>query len=574
MTQGMTGATASQSPTRQRRLRWRPEFALLVLMVLSAWAILEAGQGTVFRGDDWDLLLSRQAFSFDSYLQPHVSHLIAVQIAVQNAIVALVGPEQAIMRVALLLATLAVAALLFVFARERVGPWPAVALVAPLLFLGTGSDSLIWPTQLGVVLSLALGIAALLTVDRPSTRARIASLILLLISVGAGSDGLFFTVGIGIWLSVARRWRDLWVPGVPLAVFLAWSAKYGTQSGGNPFGQAPGFFVDSVAAGISAITGFGFTLGQPLAVALLACLLLATAILVLARRRQLEWGAATAGIVAMPLMSSAALALTRAEGGDPYASRYMYPGTVLLLLAVAELLRSKAVREYFAGPPAVLVLGLSAVFVAFNLHVLDQAGNDARVQADWIRGRIKAIEVAGQSAPPDLVLTPAQDMGNTTAGGYLSSLDDFGESPVGRFTMSEVSEEGRQFADLQLFEAGTIDFRRDHRRKGSGAIPQIDLPDAPVRRLGGCLVGEASVNTQVTVPSGGLLVIPGPRTNLTILLRRYASEYAPAPGQPSAPGEIVREETLILPSEATAQLPPWHAQLGGSGPIRLCGARR
>src|SRR5262249_17445637 len=131
-------------------------WALLAAMLLASAAfVFWVGRETIFRGDDWDLFLYRGGVNADVFLVPHNEHLSALLVAAFKLIPALVGPHYGAFRLVLLALDVAIAALFFVFARERVGDWIALIATAPLLLMGAGSDNLIWPTEIGVVGSLA-----------------------------------------------------------------------------------------------------------------------------------------------------------------------------------------------------------------------------------------------------------------------------------------------------------------------------------------------------------------------------------------------------------------------------------
>ena len=104
---------------------------------------------------------------------PHNEHLSLVPVLVYKLLFSTVGTDSYVpYRVAGLLLHCGVAALLFAYARRRVGELLALGAAAIVLFLGTAWPDVLWPFQIGFLGSLAAGIGALLALDREDTPRR------------------------------------------------------------------------------------------------------------------------------------------------------------------------------------------------------------------------------------------------------------------------------------------------------------------------------------------------------------------------------------------------------------------
>ena len=111
-----------------------------------------------FLGDTWEFLMNRRDPSVDALLQPHNEHIVVFPVAIEELLCRLFGMTTALPEyvVADPLPARRPRRSLFVYARRRVGPWPALFAAVLLLFLGPAWEVLLWPfeiTFVGPVLS-------------------------------------------------------------------------------------------------------------------------------------------------------------------------------------------------------------------------------------------------------------------------------------------------------------------------------------------------------------------------------------------------------------------------------------
>ena len=99
-------------------------------------------------------------------------HIQVIQLAFDQLLFRTVGLSHYwVYKLFQVLAHLSCAALLFEYARRRLGPM-ALVLIIPFLVFGIGWQYVLWPANVGYVLSFTFGIGALLMLDRGIGAAR------------------------------------------------------------------------------------------------------------------------------------------------------------------------------------------------------------------------------------------------------------------------------------------------------------------------------------------------------------------------------------------------------------------
>jgi hypothetical protein len=554
-------------PTTRRLPRWLPWAIFAGYLMLSGALVLWAGRETLFRGDDWDLLLYRGGWSPDVFLVPHNEHLSALLVAFFKAIPAVAGPHYGAFRLALLALDVCLTVLFFLFARERVGDWLALLAAAPLMLMGGGSDNLIWPTQIGVVGSLACGTGMLILLDRDGLPARLGSMALLTASIWFSSDGLFFLAAGIIWLGLSRdRWRQLWIVVVPTLTFLAWYPAHGesTFTAGN-LRATPKFVLDSAAGGVSALTGVRPQIAHAQAIGAAAGVVGLALLILLLRRIRPRLTPRLIAIVTLAPVSWVLIALGRAEGGDPFASRYVYASALFILMAVLEVVRGERVQRLLSGwryAALALLVGISLVLSA---NILFDKGGYWRSVSEYVHGRTSAIEMTRRTIDPNLLLEPLPDMAHMTAGWFLNAVEKWEESPTGATDIAGLSEEGRSAADQVLAAGAPARFvPPPSGLRPSGPPPRVDPGGSPARARGSCVIARPGSIVSVEVPAHGLLIRP--HGAAIVQLRRYASGYEAAP-------TTQVESSRLLAFAADLSSVPWHVQVSAEAGAAVCGVR-
>jgi hypothetical protein len=545
--------------------RWLPWALLAVLIVIGGGIVLWAGRETVFRGDDWDLLLYRGGFNANVFLVPHNEHLSALLVVAYKLIPAIFGPSYGVFRAALFVLDAIVALLFFVFARERVGDWVALILTAPFLVMGAGGDNLIWPTQIGVVGSLASGMGVVILLDREGLSARLGACALLTVSIWFSSDGLFFLACAAIWLGLSpKRWRDLWIVAVPLATYLAWYSGYGTSDVTSANLRAtPKFVLDSAAGGVSALGGIRPDIPDAKLLAAVGAAVGLAALVALIVKAMPRPTPRLAALLALPLVSWVLIAVGRADGGDAFASRYVYASALFILMALLELIRELPIRELIRGWRLAALALLTLVTISLNVNLLAEYGDQWRGVAVYIHGRTAAVEIARRTVDPNMALEPLQDMGHMTAGWLLNADEKWGQSPTGAADPNVLPKPGRETVDQILAAADPAQFVAPPPTKPSGSAPTSEQASLPVTERGSCLSAPAGAVVEVEVPPSGLILRPT-TAPLRVALRRYAQSYEAAPSK-----TVSRPTLLVIPSDLSDM--PWRTELSANAAFAVCG---
>ena len=296
------------------------------------WLII-LGRGLTFFFDEWDFINAAATTGYwHNVLQPHNGHPSMVPFSVYEVLLRTAGlqhywPYQ------LILALLDVACgwLLFVLLRRKIHPLAAAAAAAVLMLLGPAWQDLLWPFQIGFLGSVAGGLGALTLLDRNTRRADVGACACLVLAAACSGVALPFLAGVVVELAWHRRsWSRLWVPTVPIGLFIVWYETLGKSSSSS---ISPSALVHSVASDtattIGAVVGRGGTAGDVLS-AVFAALIVVAVVRSPGQAARLAMGAS--GLLTFWLLTL----LTRGVSQDG-ASRYLYPATALVLIAAGEL---------------------------------------------------------------------------------------------------------------------------------------------------------------------------------------------------------------------------------------------
>jgi hypothetical protein len=305
--------------------------------------ILWLARSYTFYFDEWDYLLTSPDWTWTTYLQPHNVHPAMLHRLLYTLLLATVGLRSYVPYMAVLLALHAISAvLLFEIVRRRAGDLVGLACAVLLLVLGAGWENLLWAFQTMFLGSVACGLGALLVLQGPSTRARMAAATaLLLASLMFSAVSAMFAVAAAVYLGASpERRRDLaWL--VPVALLVAvWYIAYGrTGAQPNP-PPAPGnlpsvslYVVWGLGAGVAGLIGEGGNWAP--------VLLVVGALVVAWSWWKRGWDAFALGVAAGLIAFYVLTALSRAQLGfeQSAAGRYVYEGALFWLLLLADAAR-------------------------------------------------------------------------------------------------------------------------------------------------------------------------------------------------------------------------------------------
>jgi hypothetical protein len=525
---------------------------------------LHAGRGTTFWFDEWNFVQDRHEWTADAFLKPHNEHFSLIPVAIYKLLFVTVGlDDYRVYRGVAVLFHLACAGVLFAFARRRTGDWIAVALVAPLLFLASGYLDIVWPFQIGFLGAIAFGVASLMMLEQHTRRGDARACVLLALALASSSLGVPFALG--AVFEVVRhpdRRARLWVVLVPIVLYVIWYAAYGHSAlRSSNIDAMPAYVANAAAGAAGSLSGLGSDWGQVLVV-LIAVVVAGAWVRSTPRHEQL----ATVLVVALSFWALTGLA--RAQLAEPAAIRYLYPGAVLLILMLAEVLRRSGAMAWSAGR-IVAVCFLAAVAVDANIASLPDV-EFLRTSASKVRAELAAVEIAAPTAAPDIVLDPFQPQIRPPA--YLAAVQDVGSSPAySEQELTRAAPGDRAAADAAFLRIYRPALGTAPAGPARGPRPTVSgLAGGRLLARGSCVsiedvAGQATAD--VVVPPGGLVIEQRAGAKKAELrLRRFGDGFAEEPTATLASGE---RAALRLPRDRSAV--PWHAQLTVAGPVEVCG---
>ncbi len=549
------------------RLAW---LLLLAAMCVSATWLMIAGDGLTFVNDDIFYYAQflvhgsgdiRPSHGLEYFLAPSNGHLQVLGKLIYRGIFEAFGANYAVFRAFDIAGVMVCVGLFFELARRRVGPLVALVPCLSLLFLGYAWESFLWAFDLHTIYALALGLGAILALQRNTRKGDLAACGLLILSIAMIELGLAFAAGIAISVLLRPdRWRRLWIFLIPAALYGGWwlwaqhfdqpsidlanvklipltvtnalAAIAGSVFGLNPTG--PGVFQPTTG-----ITAWGSALGALAVVAL-------------------AWRVSRGGVprtlwvflgVAVAYWILIALGDRAAD-----SSRYIFVGTLLVFLVAADALAGGRL-------PAVAVLvalGVVAFAIPPNVAKLyDGRGpqlNDAttsRVEyamLDLVRGPIPAEYAPGKDERvTDLgggVFTPME------AGDYLEAAARFGPLGMPLDELRGQSLERREVADASLVGALGLKLRP--------AVPPADPASCS-----SSLDGRPGQSVFFDSPPEGALLGSRAGRPIHVSLGRFANG-GPGVSLGSLPPR--HWAALALPKDSASD--PWWVVI--DGPVYVC----
>lgn len=544
-------------------------------MAAAAAVILFLGRGTTFWTDEMVLYVQSPAMDLEQILRPHVGHFVPITRLYYKGMFEVFGVSYFPFRVMGLIGVLLTVSLLFVYLKRRTHPFAALAPCLVLLFFGSDALHVLVGNAFGVLVPMACGIGALLALERGDRRGDALAALLLTLAIGIYSVSLaFVAASVVAIVQPPRRLRRLWVPAIPIAIYAAWwlwqrSKGFG-DSAGVDWAQIfllPSWGYQSLSAVFGSLSGLDYDLSSGAGRGHGGAVIAAAALVGLGwrisrgRLPAAFWTAVTVLLVLWVLG-----ALTASPGRTPDGSRYLFPGSIAVLLVAAEAIRGW--RWPKAGLIALYVVALAGVSV--NLFMLGKAGQGLRdeyaVRAHSTAG---ALDIAGDSALSDFTLP---ETGNREGFGTNESPMTF---PFGvargeeRSTTGAYLEAVERYGSIGYSEA-EIDAQGDEARAEVDAVIAAALGlrvEAAVGSDGGeCETVRADEGFASTaLPAAGATLEPKGASG-PVWLRRFASEQYVELGEPveGAPS------LLVVPTDGSSR--PWLVFVPAAS-VRLCSLR-
>lgn len=545
--------------------RVNPAIALFVAAAAASSVLLIVWQSHLtFLIDEWDLLIHRNGFTPHSLLDQHANHLVLGPVLVYKAIQNTFGMgSQVPYAVAAVTLFIASVSMLFVYLRRRLGDWVALAAVLPVLVMGTAYEDLLGSFQMSYTGSLALGIGALLAIERDDRRGDLLTCLLLIASLAFAEIALGITAAVIVAIALqGGPLRRAWVPAIPILLYIAWYAGFGNSGLHSPntlsahsIATSFPYVLDGFASSLGSLLGFGNVLqggtggaewGRPLLVLALGLLC------VWAMRDRRPFRSSVLVPVAGGLTFWFLTAANYNFARPPYAARYQLVGAVFLLLIAAELGSGWRPRSTML----VALFAVAATAALGNFGALRDGYRNDHGASTLVRGGLAGLEITADRVNPDFVLTPDNSNFNyfdlVTARSFLPAAEDFGSPGYSETELARAPEGAQVAADKVMAAALPI------RLQPLTAVPRPGL-------LARCTVikpgGEPSV---AVLPPGGALLDGPPDGSAELRLRRFASASFPV-----AVARLRGVARLDIPRDASAR--PWELQVIGTREVRVCG---
>jgi hypothetical protein len=451
---------------------------------------------------------------------------------------------------------------------SKVGYVATLPATIVLLLLGAGWEVVAGAYAIFNMLAIDAGLGMLLLLDRRTTRADLAASALLFVSLFSFGIGLTFAVGAGVQLLLRpapERYRRAWIVLAPLALFFAWElwarGAYPPEASrltaasipSLPSNVAQNFaYVCAALTGLFRLPGdqplaFDSTPGAPVAVALVIAVVY-VAVRHLRRLRREIW-------IYLAMLLSYWVLLSLVVNPSPGLSRYLYPGSMFLLLFLGELAYGARV-----GLRGFLVLAaIAAVALFSNITTLNQAGDFFRVQAEASRGELGVIDAVGGRLPAGYLIRPESPIMPLRAGEYLDAADNYGTPAYSTRELPAAPLVARGAADTLLIRVLRLRLSPSGPSLDPGQAKQTgpDPAQDVVGRPRPCLRVDPRFPIVTVARSAGpsklyLKAAPGARVELV------ASRFLPAPAVPLGHIPAGQAAVLRLPRDPIAL--PWRFQ--------------
>jgi len=335
------------SAATSRLAKRSPEILFGICVFAAAGILVAAGSGLTFFFDEWELVLGREGFSAEAFFGPHNGQVFVLPVAAYKLLLGIFGMgSQLPFRVTGVLMISLCSILLFLYTRRRVGAWMALVVTVPALCLGNAWEALLLPLSINFTAGLAAGLGMLLVLERDDRRGDRGATLLLGISIAAGGLGLAFAAGAAVNVVARRELRRAWIIAVPVALLLFWSLAYGGEGASlvslDRLGALGDNLFTSLSSTLNSLAGlsidrrpyFWLSTDQSPSLVLGVLFLIALAIRIGITRVPITRRSLEVGAVLLTFWVLIALV----EGREPEASRYQYPGAVLLIAFTVSLL--------------------------------------------------------------------------------------------------------------------------------------------------------------------------------------------------------------------------------------------
>jgi hypothetical protein len=552
--------------------------ALGLAILASGLLLYHLTRGSSFWGDDWVWITTRRANTVHNFLSPYDGHLSVLPLVIYRLMFSAFGIDSyAPYRALVIVLSLLVGLLVFEYARPRVGRFLAMLVAALVLFVGPGWQDTMWTFQIGWELALGLGIGALIMLDRRTPAGDIAACALTFGSICSTTFGVAFALGIAVDVALSRRrWRDAWIPVIPLALYALWALHYHpTGITWSEITLVPTNLVQTFAGGIAGIVGLsGATPFDPVGTNLTfgAPLLVVLAIVSVRSVAARRFSVRAAALLVVLVVFSALTTLGRAFE-TPLVSRYIYPDCVLIALYAVELARGMRPARLVQAGIAVLAL----VAIVSNVGVLRGGGAYLRLVGASTNADVAAVNLGRGSIPSGYIAThlPDYPFVAITAGALFAAEDALGTPADSIPELVRAPAGARTTADNELIgERAIVLSPGVSPAPAAGVAPGVGaVANGSATRSGACAqfmpattLTPGATSTVLLTLAPGAVRLTAHASPVTVAARRFGPSPAPL-------GTIAPGRSAIVLDRRDAAPEPWQLRLETGGAVRVCTLR-
>ena len=531
----------------------RTTYVTLGLLLLAAAALQIYYRAKLgWLDDDWEFIFFRTNTPWDEIFTPHNSHMVVLPAAIFKLYISVFGLGEVLpMHVFSTAMYLLSAVVLFFWMRPLVGDGASLIGCAMILFLGAAYEDLLWAFQIGFTIPIAAGLGGLIMLRGETARGDLIGCGLLVVAVLGSDMGLMPVAGAAVALLFRKRRRlvDAYVVLVPVAVYAGWWLGWGHEvnsaiSSDNLVG-APEYVWNAYRSVVAALTGTfeiegdaGTWISALLALALAAAI---AARLIVIRRVPAQFLVGAACAVVFWSLA----ALNEGDFGRYNESRYLYPGAVFLLMAIAGAFEG----VILAGRRLALLAALVIVPIAVNVLALRDGYYEVfSNHFDTEMASATATEVGRPAIPPDTLVTVAFYI--MPAEYFHAVIDESGKAGWSLEEIPEQSEYARTTIDKQLIATLPVSIRETTR-------PRPGRPDAR------CETVDPSAAPAPLELQGDEFTVT-PEGDVQVALGRFATDT------PNVIGPVTAGSTAVVRIPADLSPTPWRAAFIGEGEVEVC----
>jgi hypothetical protein len=533
-------------------------------MVVAAALILYLNRGTVFFVDELERFVDSPTLRPVDVIEPHAGHLTAISNLVYKAILETVGAHYLAFRLLIVSCVLLTTGLFYALVKRRIGALPALAPALVLLFFGSSWQMIITGLGFNVVFSIAMGLGALLALDRGDRLGDALACVLLVVSVSTLSIGLAFLVGVAVSVLLGSdRRRRAWIFLVPLTLYTVWwlwgqSAPEPSGSGASASNVLliPSYIAESLAAVLSSLAGLSFEFSRETtegAVTQWGIVLAIMATVALALR--IRQGSVPRFLwvsLAIVLAFWTLSALARNEFRPPGQIRYLYTGAVGVLLVAA----AAASGTRFSRAGVATLFAVSALSLATNLVLLRDGAREFRnAYSAPLRANLAMLELGRDDIRPGFnprAGVQALSISSLSAAEYLAASDRYGSLAFSLPELANQPEPIRQRADRTLARALGVGLEPSRSRTGTRECELVKS-------------GSPGGAIAFPLPPGGATLTTRGDAPGEVTVGRFATAATVDLGA-LQPG---RSAMLRIPTDSSPT--PWRASVTGQSALLACG---